>query len=255
VAYGQLAKLFFRSTFFYKKLLNKSEVLTFLSPLNAEAARREFDAPVEFLPFGVSLDSFKLRSPRKAAVRHPTRIFTLGYDAHRDWETFAAAFGDSPDFEVRVASPNYPKRLIRSNMQVRAMDLSEVKENYAWADVIVVPLTKNLHAFGATVLFEAVILGVPVVISDVGGLRSYFDDDEVNFVPGADPEKLRQGAKSITESLAGAEAAAVRATAAQNRLIEQDYTSRSFARRHVAVSRPLLAYNHYESRSLADRGV
>lgn len=240
----------------YRKLLRRSEILTFLSPANAEAARRcGFGVPVEVMPFGVSHDTFPLTPPKEAQVRLPIRVFTLGQDVHRDWETFAAAFGDDANFDVRVASPSYPPRLSRKNIQVRVMDVSEVTESYRWADVVVVPLKPNLHASGITVLFEAATLGVPVVVSDVGGLRYYFSDDEVTYVPGRDPERLRQVVKSIMGSIAGAKATSVKAAAAQKRLVEADYSSRGYALRHVALSRRIVGHSGEERRDAPNPAV
>ena len=224
----------------YRRLLRKSEVLTFLSPSNAEAARkRQFGLPVEIVPFGISQDSFPVGCPRDTPNNMPLRVFSLGNDVHRDWETFAAAFGDQSDFEVRVASRTYPKHLERANIVARSLNhQSEIIKNYAWADIVVVPLTKNLHASGLSVLLETVTLGIPVVISDEGGLRHYFGDDQVNFVPGNDPEKLRTTVRSLERSVAIA-----KATAAQKRLLELDYSSRGYALRHVTLSR-VLTQNH-----------
>jgi hypothetical protein len=109
----------------YRRLLRKSEVLTFLSPCNAEATRKcHFGLPVEIVPFGISQDSFPVGCPRDTPTNMPLRVFSLGNDVHRDWETFAAAFGDQSDFEVRVASRTYPKHLERANIVARSLNQS-----------------------------------------------------------------------------------------------------------------------------------
>ena len=220
----------------YRRLLKRSELLTFHSPSNAEAARKHhFGAPIEIVPFGVSYNSFPVARPRESRANLPLRIFSLGFDVHRDWETFAAAFGDQPDFDVRVGSRTYPKHLVRANIVANPLDMSGMLENYSWADIVVVPLKKNLHASGLTVLLEAVSLGIPVVISDVGGLRHYFGDDQVTFVPSNDPERLYTTVRSLDRAVTTAKAAA-----AQKRLLESDYSSRGYALRHVAISRMLV---------------
>lgn len=231
----------------YRRLLRRSEILTFHSPCNAEAARAcNFGAAIEVVPFGISHDSFPMKPPREMRTDRPLRILSLGTDVHRDWETLAAAFGNQFDFDVRVGSGTYPEHLVHANILAKPLTMPEMIEHYAWADIVVVPLLKNLHASGLTVLLEAVANGVPVVVSDEGGLRHYFGDDHVNFVPGNDPERLRAAVRSLERSVAVA-----KASAAQKRLLEACYTSRGYALRHVAISR-VLVDKHTRCRSTSN---
>ncbi len=40
---------------------------------------------------------------------------------------------------------------------------------------MVVPLKPNKHASGITVMEEAALHGLPMVVTDTGGLKAYFD--------------------------------------------------------------------------------
>ncbi len=109
---------------------------------------------------------------------------------------------------------------------------------FDWADLVVLALKPNLHASGITVLQEAALQGVPVICSDTGGLRAYFSDDEVYFIPPQDSSAVQ---KAIAK-LAGDDALRLQFSArAQARMRTGGLNSRSYARRHAEISRELLS--------------
>ena len=103
--------------------------------------------------------------------------------------------------------------------------------------MVLVILKENRHASGITVILEAVASGVPVVATDVGGLRDYFSDTEVCYVPPGEPCALRDAVRKLA---ADAERRAAMTAAAQARLVEAALTSEGFARRHRALTDELL---------------
>jgi glycosyltransferase involved in cell wall biosynthesis len=109
---------------------------------------------------------------------------------------------------------------------------------YDWADIVVVSLKPNLHASGITVVQEAALRGVPVICSDAGGLRAYFSDREVCFVPAQDKAALRQ---AIEELAADRERRLALAECAQARMGPAGLSSRAYARRHAEISRELMS--------------
>ncbi len=111
-----------------------------------------------------------------------------------------------------------------------------IHEAYAWADIVVVPLIRNKHASGITVILEAVCAGRPVIATGTGGLRGYFSDSEVYYVPPRDPEQL---AMAIEECATKADDTLLRARNAQDKLLAADLTTRGYALRHVALTKEL----------------
>ena len=89
---------------------------------------------------------------------------------------------------------------------------------------------------GITVVQEAVLAGVPVVVSDVGGLRSYFDGGEVRYVPPGDPVAFREAILNVSRDAEGAKAMAERA---QAKMVASGMGAESYVGRHVELSRQL----------------
>jgi len=119
---------------------------------------------------------------------------------------------------------------------VRLVTNDDYLNLYRWADVVALALTPNLHGSGITVIQEATVLGVPVVVTDVGGLRGYFSDQEVRYVPAAEPDALREAILALAEDAASVQMV----ERAQRHMIEAGLTARRFAQRHAELSRELL---------------
>jgi glycosyltransferase involved in cell wall biosynthesis len=80
------------------------------------------------------------------------------------------------------------------------------------------------------------VLGVPVVVTDVGGLRSYFSDQQLRYVPAAEPDAMRDAILAVAEDAASVQMV----ERAQRHMIEAGLTARRFAQRHAELSRELL---------------
>ncbi len=223
----------------YVWLLRRADIVTTLSPENLNAARRLLPGSrTELVMFGVKSDS--LRPPRRSPCRRPVRIGALGSDMHRDWKTLLRAFGGIQDFELRIASAKVSPRSTRgaSNVEVEpARTEEQVKMLYEWADIIVVPLNPNLHASGLSVILEATIFGLPVISTDTGGLRAYFSNEEVHYVPIADALAMRRAGRELAED---DERRFRLADAAQRRIVEGGLSSERYALRHRRLSQELL---------------
>ncbi len=236
-------------------------VLTFHSEENLKFARSLFPGKrSELVRFGVSLDSFPLKPPTFAYERgtRPLRLLSLGSDPYRDWETLIRAVEGDEGLELWVGANlsyevNRPlKRFADHPDRIRVEYLTSVeriREAYDWADIVVVPLRPNKHSAGTTVVLEAVATGKPVIVSNTVGLRSYFDDDEVCYVPPRDVEAL---ARAIMQCVTRVEDTLSRARKAQAKLLSAELTTRGFASRHAVLMRNLL--HHEMSHCGEDRG-
>ncbi|ACI50530.1 glycosyl transferase group 1 [Gluconacetobacter diazotrophicus PA1 5] len=222
----------------FRALLSRADVLTFHSPCNRAAAARLFPGTrTELVEFGIRADDMIVRPPRPA--RQTIRVLSLGNDRHRDWETLLRATAELPcRLTIATTDPAARRRIARYGHAT----LASLKNNadllalYDQADLVVVPLGPNLHASGLTTIQEAITRGVPVITTDVGGLRHYFDHDAVTYVPPGDIAAL---AHAITDLAADTPRQAAMTANAQRRMREC-LNSQTYAARHVALSYELL---------------
>ena len=222
----------------YRRLIDKVDVLTFLSEENLTVARALFPQKrVEFVHFGLPSEERTEPTLRPAT---PIRILALGNDRDRDWKTLIAAVKGCEVASLQILSGTAPRRLAKGVPNVRiapAASNADLVRRYAEATLVCVPLKRNGHASGITVIQEAVLAGVPVVASDTGGLTSYFSGSEVRYVPPGDVSALRDALLAVAKDPVAAREMAVRA---QARLTGGSLGAEAYVRRHVQLSRELL---------------
>lgn len=225
----------------YQWLLAPADVLTFHSPLNVALAREAFAGQrCELVHFGIAHGP-KVAPKRIDVGQQPLRVLSLGSDRHRDWGTLIDAVRGSPELTLTIVSGTLEAQRVAdvANARiVRPKTNDELKALFGAADVVVVPLKPNLHASGITVMQEAAVMGLPMVVADVGGLRDYFGDDCVSYVPSQDVAALRA---AILAQRDDPDAAHARATAAQARMGPTGLSAVAFAHQHAALSRQILA--------------
>ncbi len=223
----------------WRRLLTKADVLTFHTSVNRNIATDLFNGRrCEVVLFGI-------RASEKRPIRHgpvgrPARLIAVGNDVHRDWQTLIAAVAGLPETDLRIVSRRVPPALTNGvgNVTIcRPRTNEELMAIYDWADIAVVPLKPNLHASGSTALQEAVLNGLPVICSDAGGLRDYFSEDEVAYVPTGQPDALRQ---CIAALINDDERRMSMANMAQARMGPDGLSSEAYVRRHVELSREVL---------------
>ncbi|TXM99292.1 glycosyltransferase family 4 protein [Methylobacterium sp. WL64] len=223
----------------YRRLIRHVDVLTVHSSVNLAVARALFpDKRVVLVPFGIP--SEQMMAPVARAGK-PFHILSIGNDRHRDWTCLASALDGLPNAMSAILSGTAPRVLIkgRPNLQImQARTNSELFAHFAEADVVCVPLKPNGHASGITVIQEAVLAGVPVVASATGGLEGYFGADAVRYVPPGDPRALRDALQEIARNPEDARARALRA---QQHMVDAQIGAEFFIRRHVELSREMLA--------------
>nr|WP_295664527.1 glycosyltransferase [Polymorphobacter sp.] len=222
----------------FRRLIRRVDILTVLSDDNLAIARAVFPAKrIERVPFGIPSEGMIEPVVRAAA---PIRVVAVGNDRHRDWATLVAGARGADDIAVEVFSGTVDRGLVRDAPNVVIGKLrtnADLAAAMAGATVMCVPLSANHHASGITVIEEAVLAGLPVVATDVGGLRGYFGDDAVRYVPLGDPVALRAALRDIGADPAASTAMARRA---QAHLVAAGLDAEGYVRRHVELSRELL---------------
>jgi glycosyltransferase involved in cell wall biosynthesis len=223
----------------YRTLLKHADVLTVQSPANLMVLRRLLPQNrSELVLYGNDISGLRPATLRNG--HNPARIVALGNDMHRDWNTLIAALDGWPGCEVRIGSTRLGLRRLAGKQVsiVPVRSAREAKDLYAWGEIAVVPLERNLHASGITVISEAVVSGLPVVCTRTGGLSAYFSEQEVRYVPPEDLEAVRCALKELA---ANDELRCVIAEKAQKRILAADLSSRARALRLRKLTEELLA--------------
>lgn len=222
----------------YSALIRRVDVLTFHSHLNMQVAEALFPAAdLRFVPFGIPSETKVL--PR-VLPQKPLRILAVGNDRHRDWKTLVDVVKRRPDFALTILSGSVPRRLVADipNVDVHlAKSNLELKSAFAAASVVCVPLQENLHASGITAIEEAVLAGVPVIASDTGGLRHYFSDKEIRYIPVGDQAALLDALIEILECPERAREMAIRA---QGRMGRGGLGTDEYILDHVRISHDIV---------------
>jgi glycosyltransferase involved in cell wall biosynthesis len=220
----------------YTWLLQKADILTFLSPLNADVASRLFPRTrVEFVKFGINMDYSML--PATDPDTRKIRVLGVGNDRHRDWPTLINSVKEMDNVELHMLTKKYKLRGKHDNISV--VDIAnnaELLAQFEWADMLVLTLTPNYHASGITVIEEAVILGLPVICSKVGGVEAYFSDSEVLYV---DPFDCNQVREAIHRVATDSNLRKSLITNSRRRMIDGEISSQHYAKRHVELSREI----------------
>jgi glycosyltransferase involved in cell wall biosynthesis len=224
----------------YRNLLADNIVLTVhAKPYLAKVEALFPGRPVHLMHFGISSEAFAMVPPSvDDSGRKVLRILAIGSDQTRDWQTLLDAFGNDPRFELKIVCWRLGDELCEryTNLSIPKYPSVEIFRNlYAWSDFVIVPMKRNLFS-GITVLLEAVALGRPVISSDTGGSRTYFDDTEITYVPPEAPDRLREAVLTTTP-----ETRLERARRAQLRFRQEDYTNEGLMRRYSELTERCLA--------------
>jgi glycosyltransferase involved in cell wall biosynthesis len=237
--FDQWHKFFALKRWLLSILIKKADILTVLSPENLAVAKRLFpEVRSELVLFGIAADAKKVPTLRPVGVS--LNIVSLGNDEHRDWSLLIDAISNQEDWTLKIASQQIKTSSIGNATNVEIVKLKtndELFALYQWADVLVLAIKPNLHASGITVIQEAALQGVPVICSDTGGLRTYFSDTEVYFVPPRDARALRNAIQHLADH---PDVRLALARKAQARMGLHGLSSEAFVRRHVAISQDLL---------------
>jgi glycosyltransferase involved in cell wall biosynthesis len=238
----------------YSALLRHAGLLTMLSSENRRLAQSLLpDRKVLRIPYGIAIEAFLQDAPPIAPrpAGRPARIIAVGNDVHRDWPTLVSAIAGQPDLALTILTPRVAAVQAlaagAANIEVRsAANVAELKAGYDSSLLLVVPLRPNLHASGITVMLEGAARGIPMVCTDVGGLRDYFAGEEVCYVPAGDADALR---RAILDLAADPDRRASLARAARARLLREDYSSERYVVDHCRLSRELLGLAESTPRS------
>jgi len=174
--------------------LRGADMITVFSSSHREPLARRLARPAEtvrWVPLGVDTQYFSASTRPRDGGR-----LSVGTNAGKDYPTLMAAL--RPGEQLVVVTDAWNRSQARESadgldVSFRSdVPITELRELYARADVMVLPLRESEMSSGQTVLLENLALGTPVVISGVSGVADYVDPSIMLIVPAGDPSTLRQ---------------------------------------------------------------
>jgi glycosyltransferase involved in cell wall biosynthesis len=171
-----------------------------------EAVERELGLPraqLAFVPYFADTGFWSPRDIAEEAI-----VVTAGRE-HRDYATLAEACASIPERVVVAAgsfhSPDAPWRAPASwprNFELlKMLDRVALRELYARAAVVVVPVLPTDFQAGVTTLLEAMSMGKAVIVSATEGQRDIVEDGETGvLVTPGDASELRRSVRRLIDN-------------------------------------------------------
>lgn len=174
--------------------LRGADLITVFSSSHSDALAHRLGRPpdtVRWIPLGVDTQFFTPSTRTRDGDR-----LSVGTNAGKDYPTLVAAL--RPGERLVVVTDAWNRDQVRASAEgldicFRSdVPITELRELYAHAAVMVLPLRESEMSSGQTVLLENLAMGAPVIISDVSGVADYVDPAVMLIVPAGDPSVLRQ---------------------------------------------------------------
>ncbi|WP_330476614.1 glycosyltransferase family 4 protein [Terrabacter sp. C0L_2] len=178
----------------HRTALRGADAITVFSSAQREPLARRLGGlrrSPTWVPLGVDVEFF-----RSVAGDREGGILSVGTNAGKDFPTLMAALPRGMTCMVVTDAWNRAQAeplAHRPDVTFRSdVPITELRELYSRAELMVLPLRESRMSSGQTVLLENLALGTPVVISDVSGVGDYLDPEVMCVVPPGDPDRLRE---------------------------------------------------------------
>jgi glycosyltransferase involved in cell wall biosynthesis len=123
---------------------------------------------------------------------------------HRDYESLLQACPETAQLFIADHSPHSPDARRRqpeiwpANVERRALGRMDLRQKYAQASMVVVPVIDTPFPFGITTVLEGMSMGKAVVVSNTLGLRGVVEDGRTGLVvPPGDVTALRRAIEHL----------------------------------------------------------
>lgn len=210
---------------------------------------RRFGKPgaVDVVGFSVDEAFYAPPSPRLADEGY---VLAVGDDVGRDYTTLIqACAGTSLKLKLRSNVPlDLPPEMSGQVERIDRLSYPELRELYARAAVVVVPLHAVDHPSGITGVFEAMAMGCALVASDTGTTRDFVGHGREGWlVPPADAHALRGALQHLVQHPGLRRELGEQARQA----IVQRHSSRHYTRRFADCLRALVDGRHPQASEAA----
>lgn len=225
------------------RVLRRAKRVHFL-PLSrsiAETLVAEHRVPSERVhQTGYSTDTRFFDPARSAESTQPRLVVSCG-TANRDYRTLVRATDEIPDISVEIAADSawIPLRVdiqddsIPDYLTISKHDYLGLRDLYARAAVVVVPLYAGKHAAGYSAIAEAMAMGKPVIATTTDAPSDFIVDGVTGFyVPPGDAALLQARIRTLLDNR---ELAEEMGQAGRQRMVAE-FDVRSYASRIAQVA-------------------
>jgi glycosyltransferase involved in cell wall biosynthesis len=185
-----------------------------------EFIHHRFGVPLDRIALSTFMVDTRFFDPGAVDAAPRRMVCTAGLE-RRDYDTFIEAVdGLDVDVVIAAASPwskqadSTRDRSLPPNVEIRRLDLFELRELYAAAEFVVMPLHEVDFQAGITTILEAMSMGLAVVCTRTAGQTDTIVDGETGrYVPVGDANALHDAVESLLDDPDGARRLGVAARA------------------------------------------
>lgn len=230
----------------YQELFRQADFLTVNTEYSEELLSKITNRKIEIVPVGLDTDRF---SNQKKNMAGPVKIIFIGRlialkGAHRAIEIFRILMDRGlPDIKLSIVGEGEMRKDLwqliadhdlENNIELKgALTQEEVLEELSAAQIFLFPGIYDENGRAETqglVIQEAQAMGIPVIVSDAGGMKYGLMDGETGFVIGE--KQLKEFADKIEYLIRN-----------ENKRIEMGDKAKAFVKQH------------YDSKILGDKMV
>jgi len=170
--------------------------------------------PVHFIRFGVNVEGF-----RPVDVKPEVDVLSVGVDPRRDFPLLLEIAKRRSELRFRLVAGSENARLLGDlpgNVEVETdLPLEQVRERFASARLVALPVRDNTYSGATTTLLQAMAMAKAVVVSRTAAIATGYElRDGVNcrLVPPGDVDAFES---AVVQTLTGADAATALGTRAR----------------------------------------
>ena len=136
-----------------------------------------------FIKYGIDFDT----DYKYTNTILPDHYIFSGGGSNRDYETLINSYNHCSSNKKKLIIATQPWRLFRLDTSKIIVLSDVVVENFGdvlkRADVLVLSLNNTYISAGHMVMFQAMSLGIPIIVNDILAIRDYVNEESVVFFP------------------------------------------------------------------------
>lgn len=229
---------------FYKKLLNKAEIILTLSKYEKNLLVNSYQLDqkkVKVFYFGTDIDYWNKSKVRNNKVKN--FVLTVGSDMHRDYDLLLNHYRLKIPlkFVTRILTKGQLKKVEESDCFENYKNISneELRGLYFQAKFVIIPLKDTLATSGLSTVLQALAMEKPVLLAKTPAIQELFEDyKHVLYYEEGNPVSFKQKLNELNDdkNLRG------RLAKSGRKLVEQKFNSENMGKEVLRVVKPFVNF-------------